>query len=88
MTDNALHGDLGGTMTWQDMTLLIATTILPMDPPERTAWLAGAAATYARCMRNGGYGEHQVETHLANMLARVTECVGMLEQHGGVVGTA
>ena len=86
--DQVMHPEAGGTMTWQECTLLISIMLLPMGGAARNAVWDEIAAMYCRALRNAGYSEEIIGANLANMLERVAECVKAMELSGGAIGTA
>jgi hypothetical protein len=66
--DQVMHPEAGGTMTWQECTLLISILLLPMGGAARNAVWDEIAAMYCRALRNAGYSEEIIGANLANMV--------------------
>lgn len=75
-------------LNWEQLTFLMATIMLPMAKNERQIWLVRAAQIYVRCMHRAGHDDAVIDDNLPRMIARVTECVDMLDSSGGAVGNA
>jgi hypothetical protein len=86
--DQVMFPEAGGTMTWQECTLLIATHMLPLGADEREHEWQALREMYVRVLQNHGYSEDAIAANLRNMLARTAECVAILERSGGIIGTA
>jgi hypothetical protein len=88
LPDQVMHPEAGGTMTWQQCTLLISTMLLPMGADARDFTWGDIAGAYCRALRSAGYDEQIIAANLSNMLARVAESVRAMELSGGAIGTA